>query len=247
MLIWQRPALPSALATLIRNDELELALVPQVEACRREEYRILPGHCISCDGEVGSILLFGEKNWEDIQKVAVDHASNSSVQLLSVLRHIDGLSPLDLSVGPSNLSILEHDSEVDSVLLIGDAALENARLPISRLDLGAMWKKRTGLPFVFAVWLARTVLPGWVTDSITAAAENGLADREGIAERYCQQNPGVLDVPSALHYLHENIRYTLGDSQIEALKLFHRLRCELDATLNPEWSPLFLEPHEKGE
>ena len=245
---WQvLPALPSVLATLLRKDELELALVPQVEACQREEYRILPGHCISCDGEVGSILLFGDKNWDDIKKVSVDHASNSSVQLLSVLRHLDGLPPLELSVGPSDLSILKKDSGMDSVLLIGDAALENARFPISRLDLGAMWKKRTGLPFVFAVWLARTPLPGWVADSIKAAADCGLADRNGIAERYCQQNPGVLDVPAALHYLHENIRYHLGESQIEALKLFHRLRCELDSTLNPDWNPLFLEPHENGD
>ena len=46
----------------------------------------------------------------------------------------------------------------DAVLVIGDAALR-ARAPKHDYpyvnDLGAAWKEWTGLPFVFAVWVAR--------------------------------------------------------------------------------------------
>lgn len=239
--------IPSRLAAGLRMRELDIALVPQVEACRSADYRILSGHCISCDGAVGSILLYGETEWEDLSAVSVDKASNSSVALLSVLRHLDGLPPLEVSVVKSDLSALRSEEESPSVLLIGDAALENASSAHSRLDLGTMWKERTGLPFVFAVWLTRSPIPRWVVESIHQTAKRGLADREAIAQRYCTENPGVLDVPSALHYLHENIRYDLGDPQIEALKVFHRLRCELDSELDPHWFPRFLSEDEIGD
>jgi len=152
---WQiAKSLPSGLAQSLREGDLDIALVPQVEACEDENYKIVPGYCISCDGPVGSILLFGDTPWEEKRIVSVDHASNSSVQLLSVLRYMDGLPPLKLIVGPSDLSALGKDDGVDSVLLIGDAALENAVSAIPRIDLGSMWKERTGLPFVFVI-LAR--------------------------------------------------------------------------------------------
>ena len=239
--------LPSQLAAALRKGELDLALVPQVEACRSDSYRILPGHCISCDGEVGSILLFGDRDWKDLNTVSVDRASNSSVALLSVLRHLDGLPPLESSVIPAGPSDLKSTGGPDSILLIGDAALENRHSSHHRLDLGAMWKERTGLPFVFAVWLMRSELPLWVVESISEAARQGLADRNAIAEQYCQQNPGVLDVPSALHYLHENIRYVLGEPQMEALTVFYQLRCELNPDLDPDWKPRFFETTENGK
>ena len=238
--------LPSVLANSLRMGDLDVALVPQVEACRNENYKILPGYCISCDGPVGSILLFGDKPWDQLEKVSVDHASNSSVQLLSVLRHLDGLSPLELKVGPSNLSALEDQEQGESVLLIGDSALEHAVSSVPRLDLGMMWKERTGLPFVFAFWLSRGPIQDWIVESIRKTAQLGLADRTSIAEKYCQKNPGILDVPAAVDYLHEKIRYDLGEPQIEAISEFHRLRCELDNSLDPGWKPEFLQSSENG-
>ena len=47
-------------------------------------------------------------------------------------------------------------SEADARLLIGDAALRSAfDDPRPHHDLGALWRERTGLPMVFAVWAAR--------------------------------------------------------------------------------------------
>ena len=47
-------------------------------------------------------------------------------------------------------------SEADARLLIGDAALRSAFSdPTPHHDLGALWRERTGLPMVFAVWAAQ--------------------------------------------------------------------------------------------
>ena len=234
-------SLPSELAAALRKGDLDIALVPQVEACLKPSYRIIPGFCISCDGAVGSILLFGDQPWEEIRRVAVDRASNSSLALLSVLRHLDGLPPLEIEEGPSDLSKLKGPNPADAVLLIGDAALRYAKKDLQQYDLGSMWKSRTGLPFVFAVWLANSDLPEWVISSIKNSALRGLSRRREWAEHFCRQHSGVLDVEQALHYLEYNIRYELGDSQIEALVYFHKLRCELDSSLDTSWVPKFFD------
>lgn len=234
-------ALPSELALALRNGKIDVGLVPQVEACRDPLYRIVPGHCISCDGEVGSILLFLNKEWKEIEMVGVDRASNSSVALLQVLRHIDGLPPLVMKEIGSDLSNLEEPNPLDAVLLIGDPALQYRSANLERLDLGLEWKKRTGLPFVFAVWLARTELPQWVVKGLHDSALHGLELRKQIAADFSRSKPEVFDFEAATEYLYQNICYQLGEGQKEALGVFHRLRAELDSSLDREWVPRYLE------
>jgi chorismate dehydratase len=218
-----------------------VGLVPQVESCQDPRYRIIPGHCISCDGEVASILLFMRKEWKDLDVVAVDRASNSSVALLQVLRKIDGLPPLRIHKTESDLASLEGPDPHDAVLLIGDAALAHRSSPLERIDLGLAWKERTGLPFVFAVWLTRITLPPWVIENLQQAARKGLAMRDQIAANFSQAQPEIFDLPAAKDYLQRCIWYDLGEAQKEALELFHRLRAEIDNSLDVSWRPRYLE------
>ncbi|MEE2883097.1 MAG: menaquinone biosynthesis protein [Planctomycetota bacterium] len=234
-------ALPSELARALRSKEIDVGLVPQVEACTDPGYRIIPGHCISCDGEVGSILLFCRKEWKDIEVVAVDQASSSSVALLQVLRHLDGLPAMELMETRSDLFLFEKPDPPDAILLIGDAALRHRSSPLERVDLGQAWKDRTGLPFVFAVWLAREDLPSWVLARIFESAEEGLASRNQIATDFSQRHPDVFDDAAATDYLNRCICYHLGEKQKEALVSFHRHRAEIDPELDREWCPQYLE------
>src|SRR5262249_14336004 len=57
--------------------------------------------------------------------------------------------------------ILPEDEGADARLMIGDQALRSAfDDPQPHHDLGALWRERTGLPMVFAVWAARVGTPG---------------------------------------------------------------------------------------
>ncbi|MEC9477223.1 MAG: menaquinone biosynthesis protein [Planctomycetota bacterium] len=231
---------PSELARALRGGDIDVGLVPQVEACNDPRYRIVPGYCISCDGEVGSILLFLKKDWRELQVVGVDRASNSSVALLQVLRHLDDLPPLKFEEINSDLSRLEDSSPLDGILLIGDAALQHRSANLERIDLGLAWKQRTGLPFVFAVWLSRDRLPSSVVSGLQNAAKRGLELREQIAADFTSANPEILDFVSARDYLYQNICYHLGEDQIEALHSFHKLRSEVDGSIDQEWLPQLL-------
>jgi chorismate dehydratase len=231
---------PSELARSLRNGSIDVGLVPQVEACRRPDYRILEGHCISCLGEVASILLFHKKPWTSLQRVAVDQASNSSVALLQVLRHLDQLPPLEIIETASNLSLLQQDSTVDAVLLIGDAALKHrTRSPLDRIDLGMAWKQRTDLPFVFAVWLTRTQLDPTVIEEVARAAQLGIDQRPLFAAQFSKRYPDVLDEGAARDYLQRCVRYQLGPPEKESIEVFHRLRAEIDPALDRQWQPRY--------
>ncbi|MFQ5653175.1 MAG: MqnA/MqnD/SBP family protein, partial [Planctomycetota bacterium] len=76
---------PSRLATHLRAGLLDLALVPQVEACRDPDYRVVPEICIASGGSVDSILLFARRPIEQIERVGTDAGSHTSVELLKVL------------------------------------------------------------------------------------------------------------------------------------------------------------------
>ncbi len=87
-------------------------------------------------------------------------ASASSVSLAKIF--------YTLWFGPDvTKSILEYKITDSSIkrpveLLIGDEALMRRHSFHRILDLGALWKEMTGLPFVFAVWQSRgACLNGW--------------------------------------------------------------------------------------
>ncbi len=90
------------------------------------------------------------------------------------------------------------------------------------LDLGAEWKEMTGLPFVFALWVARSdaQLAG-VERDLARAREEGLAHLEEVA-RSAAVEVG-LPAEECLAYLRENIRFRLGPREREGLERFYDL------------------------
>jgi chorismate dehydratase len=94
-------------------------------------------------------------------------------------------------------------------------------------DLGEEWLKETGLPFVFAMWVARK----GAADSPEAARlfsearDRGLANLTEIAER---EAPRVgLSPAVCLSYLRDNLHFTLGREERRGLALFHRLAARI--------------------
>jgi chorismate dehydratase len=89
-------------------------------------------------------------------------------------------------------------------------------------DLGERWSSWTGLPFVFAMWIAR---PGIVTTAIAellaAARDQGVRHLQQIADREAP----ALEISSHLAstYLRDNLHFALGRKEREGLRHFYRL------------------------
>jgi chorismate dehydratase len=137
-------------------------------------YLLLPDLAISCDGAVRSVLLFSHRAAEELggARVVVSRSSMTSVALLELLFESVWRCAPHFVPGDAEITDVARFREEphDARLVIGDAALllsASRRRPVGSApptdapvyehvyDLGAEWKRWTGLPFVFAVWVAQ--------------------------------------------------------------------------------------------
>ncbi len=207
---------PSELARDIVRGELDAALVPVFEALGSRPYLLVDGAAIASAGPVYSVFLAHRGPLEKIQSVALDPASLTSVHLLQVLlAEYHGLKPRLLG--------LDEAAEADAQLIIGNQAIEfraSATSDFQYLDLGEEWQKRTGLPFVYALWLLRPDLPG----AHEVAREFRALKRDGvsrIAEIVRLEQEGTLEFRR--RYLTQHIRFDLGPEEKAGLERFREL------------------------
>ncbi len=153
---------PSELNDLLAAGELDVSVISAVESARHgKDLVLLPELAISCDGPVRSVLLFSKLEVGRLggRTILVSASSRTSVALLELLcRDVWKIRPR-FAEARAEADDLEHLAGLphDALLVIGDPALLlSARGTYPRcVDLGAEWKRWTGLPFVFAVWAAR--------------------------------------------------------------------------------------------
>jgi predicted solute-binding protein len=201
---------PSVLARELAAGQLDAALVPVFEVLRDPRYVLADEVAIACDGPVWSVVLIHPGELHGLRRVRLDPASLTSANLLRVLlAEFHGLHP-------------EFGPEGDAQLLIGNQAIEyRAQHPAGRvLDLGEEWLRRTGLPFVFAVWALRPDLPclSEAAAAFRALKDHGLAHREEIVARDQTATPDF-----RRRYLTEHIRFDLGPREKQGLARYREL------------------------
>jgi chorismate dehydratase len=210
---------PSRIADRFRAQELDLAMVPSFEAATLEA-PVLDSVCIASDGAVETVLLHHRVPLAQVKTLGLDIASRTSAALAKILiAQTSGYLP-----ETSLFSPLEPEAaNAEAFLVIGDPAFTFGRPGFERLDLGAEWKRRQALPFVFAVMVGRDDgLGASVSARLRGALDRGLAEAPSIAASY---NSGV-DPQHALRYLRSVIRYDLGRREKEGLARFYRLAQE---------------------
>ena len=128
----------------------------------------MPGVSISSQKEVGSVLLFSKLDLGELNNkpVAVPSTSATSVSLLRILlAEVCSVTPKIIPVSSPD----PYDPTFAATCLFGDRALKfdlqpknNRSGELNRHDLASWWHRLTGLPMVFAVWVARN---DWVSDN----------------------------------------------------------------------------------
>jgi chorismate dehydratase len=221
--------LPSRLASRLASGELDVALIPSIEYLRgvASGYQILPGFAIAARGAVRSVKLFSRVPLDRIDRLALDEGSRTSQALTRIwldARH--GVRPSRIETLPMGVSALE--STADAVLVIGDRAMKVPDAPFhSVVDLAEAWNTLTGLPFVFALWVARPGLDlGDLPEVLGRCRADGLAHAGELASTF---GPKLgLDPDVCLEYLTRVISYDLGESEVAGLRLFARMAADLE-------------------
>jgi len=156
-----------------------------------------------------------------VRRIALDEGSRTSAALsLILLESLAGSVPECESL-PIGAGL--ESTDADAVLLIGDRAIQlNGSESTEIWDLGERWTQWTGLPFVFAMWVAR---PGILTEEVaqvlSAARDRGVTEIATIAER--EASLLGVDRQLAERYLRENLHFTLGDEELSGLRRFAKL------------------------
>jgi chorismate dehydratase len=170
---------PTELNRQMAAGTLDVSVISAVEYARdAKRYLLLPDLSICSDGPVRSVVLFSKRPASELhgRRVLVSRSSMTSVALLELL--FEDVWDAKPAFVPSDAELSDvarfGDEDHDARLVIGDAALHlwsRLRSPESlsgdhaltqyrfAYDLGAEWKSWTGLPFVFAVWVAQRTAP----------------------------------------------------------------------------------------
>lgn len=211
---------PSRCAELLANGEVAAALIPAIEYQRIPNIRIVPDVAVAAKREVRSVVLASKAPMEDVGSVALDTSSRTSAALIQILyREYFGRLPKLEPAAPDLPSMLERH---DAALIIGDPAILADRSRLHVYDLAAEWRKRTGLPFVFAFWCARDGEEGALRDvDFARARDEGVTHRHDIARQYSASLG--LPVEDLLSYLEININYHLDQENLRGLRLFFAL------------------------
>jgi chorismate dehydratase len=216
---------PSRLADELASGDLDVALIPSIEYFRGRDYAIVPGIAIAAYGPVLSVKLYCRVPVEEVRTVALDEGSRTSVALTRIL--LDrwcGLRPQSRLLP---LGTPAEESDADAVLVIGDRAIRPLELgQVATCDLGQAWFEETGLPFVFAMWVARrNANLGDVPLVLKQVKQLGTRNVQAIAER---EGPALgLTVPECIQYLTDYIRFDFGPRETQGLRLFYESAVKL--------------------
>ncbi len=205
---------PAAIASALKRGELDLGLVPVALLKDAPALQRVGSHCIATHGEIASVCLFSEVPLEQIQTILLDYQSRTSVALTRILvKH-----HWKLSIRFAETSGEAYLSEIGGTtagLIIGDRALASRGKFKFFYDLGLAWKEYTGLPFVFAAWLAAVPLSEDFLTAFNEANQKGLDRLQEVLDLI--ETPVQYDL---LQYFTQNVAYQWQPEMEASLRLF---------------------------
>jgi len=207
--------MPSVCAQKLLEGRVDIGLIPVAVIPKLKESHIISDYCIGAVGKVSSVMLYSEVPLPEIRQVLLDYQSRTSVTLVKVLaEHAWKISPEWI---PAEANYETNVSGTTAAVIIGDRTFGLEGKYRYVYDLSEEWQKFTGLPFVFACWVANKELPEEFKEKFNSALREGLEQRPQLISRLQAENSYNTDVAD---YLNRSISYTLDDSKKKALELF---------------------------
>jgi chorismate dehydratase len=240
---------PSALCQRLASGDFDVALVSSFEFLRNPIYRIVDNVSISSDGPVYSVVVAHRGRVSEIEEIELDPASETSVNLLRCLLAELGLSPRLIGGDPESTACQSATGRIRrgepvvagslpaapcGRLLIGDQAVRFRQMHANEFqfwDLGKEWKKLTGFPFVYALWLIRPEVADaqQVANRLRSVRDENLVSLDQLIADVVV---GVADPKNRKitrdflsRYYRKHLRFSFGEKEKRGLQAFANL-CE---------------------
>ena len=207
-------AYPAQIAQALLDDTIDIGLVPVAVMPLLKHPQMVSKYVIGTEGEVASVALFSQAPMDQIKKVYLDYQSRTSVALAKILfkqywkKEVEFLTATE--------GYMDHINGTTAGIIIGDRALACLDKYEHIYDLGSAWKAYTGLPFVFAAWVANKPIPLDFMEAFDAANVYGLSHLDDVIALI----PPSEQVYDLHKYYTENISYELTPEKKAGLDKF---------------------------
>ena len=205
---------PANIAQDLLSGKIDIGLVPVAIIPQLTHPHIISNYVIGTNGAVASVALFSQVPIDEIKSIYLDYQSRTSVQLLKIL--LAQFWKKEVEFLAATEGYIDQISGTTAGLIIGDRALDNLNKFPYMYDLGLAWKQHTGLPFVFAAWVANQPIPAEFMAAFDAANGYGVARLEEVIS-LIPANEQVYDLHK---YYTENISYVYDEEMKQGLERF---------------------------
>ena len=205
---------PAKIAQDLLEGTIDIGLVPVAIMPLLSSPQIVSKYVIGTEGEVASVALFSQVPMEQVECVYLDYQSRTSVALAKVL--LTQYWKKEVAFIAATEGYIDQISGTTAGVIIGDRALASLSRFEHVYDLGLAWKQHTGLPFVFAAWVANKPIPAEFMEAFDAANGYGLDHLEDVIALI----PASEQVYDLHKYYTQNISYVLTPEKRAGLEQF---------------------------
>lgn len=208
---------PAQCAQRVISGGINLGLIPVGALLSLNSCKIITDFCIGANSQVATVKLFSNVPISDAKTIVLDYQSITSVFLAKILVTYFWRLKVDFE-----LLMPQHDVGSipleSAVLIIGDRCFQLDKQYQYSIDLAQEWNKFTGLPFTFAVWVAKSSVPDSTIGILQSALKWGIANIDKAVEHY--NRAAIFDSIDIKRYLTANIKYELNGARRKAIDIF---------------------------
>lgn len=208
--------IPSECAAKLMADEVDIGLVPVAILPQLPYYQLIGNYCIGAYRSVRTVVLVGNVPVNQMQHIIQDNHSRTSAALAKVLaQHYWHISPH----WEQGAKSFEHriNGNNEGGVVIGDKVFPIENKYPYQYDLAEEWYQMTGMPFVFAAWVANKPIEPKYEQALNQAFKWGIDH----IPKMLASSPELANISADLtEYLTHNIQFDLDAQKREALSTF---------------------------
>lgn len=205
--------IPSDCAQKLIDNQVDIGLIPVAATLNMPYWEIVSDYCIGAVGAVNSVFIFSNCDIKDITAIQLDPESRSSNNLAKVLlKNYWKVSPKQI-VNAVDYTVSQDPNT--AFVQIGDRTFGKKEQFKYVYDLAEEWHKFTGLPFVFAAWIANKPISEAFIQEFNQSLKFGLDHRAELIKTLPQRPDFDLE-----DYLMHKLDFNLTDDKRKALHLF---------------------------
>jgi chorismate dehydratase len=199
--------IPSDCAAKVISGQVDIGLMPVAAIPFVPNANIVGDYCIGSVGAVNSVFIFSNVPAQEIKTLKLDSHSRTSNNLAKVLLKFYFKVDVEFTT--------DLEADTDAIVLIGDRTFGKKDQYAHVYDMGQVWMDFTGLPFVYAAWVANKEIPEAFVADFNRALKLGVDNRPALLK----QLPATANFDLEDYLLHK-LDFELTDKKREALDLF---------------------------